>query len=145
MASIHPYIHFNGNAEEAFTFYKSVFGNDFANLVRFKDMNFEGAPSFEKEAEKIMHIALPIGKNSMLMGSDTPEQMGTHNERETRSKISLQADSKEEATKIFNGLSAGGEVEMPLEESPWGTYFAMFRDKFGIEWMVDFDERTLVV
>jgi PhnB protein len=67
MASINPYIHFNGNAEEAFTFYKSVFGGDFATIVRFKDMNFEGAPNFEKEAEKIMHIALPIGKHSVLM------------------------------------------------------------------------------
>jgi PhnB protein len=139
MASINPYIHFNGNAEEAFTFYKSVFGGEFATVVRFKDMSFEGAPNFEKEAEKIMHIVLPIGKNSMLMGSDTPEQMGKHSEVETRSKISINAESKEEADKIFNGLSKGAQVEMPIQESPWGSYFGMLRDQFGIEWMVDFD------
>jgi PhnB protein len=139
MAVINPYIHFNGNAEEAFTFYKSVFGNDFASIVRFKDMKFEGAPNFEKEAEKIMHIALPIGRQSVLMGSDTPEQMGKHNEMETRSKIFISTESKQEANNIFNGLSKGGQVEMPMEDSPWGTYFGMFRDQFGIEWMVEFD------
>ncbi len=139
MASINPYIHFNGNAEEAFTFYRSVFGGNFANIVRFKDMNFEGSPITEKEAEKIMHIALPIGKHNVLMGSDTPEQLGTHNEKETRSKISISAESKEEADHLFHGLSKDGQVEMPIAESPWGSYFAMFRDKFGIEWMIDFD------
>jgi PhnB protein len=141
MASINPYIHFNGNAEEAFNFYKSVLGGDFSTIVRFKDMNFQGAPTVEKEAEKIMHIALPVGKHSVLMGSDTPEQLGKHNERETRSKISISAESKEEADTIFHGLSKGGQIEMPIEESPWGTYFGMFRDKFGIEWMVDFDPK----
>jgi PhnB protein len=139
MASINPYIHFNGNAEEAFTFYRSVFGNDFARIVRFKDLIFEGAPDFGKEAEKIMHIALAIGKHSILMGSDTPEQLGKHNEMETRSKISVSTKSKEEADHIFNGLSAGAQIEMPIGDSPWGTYFGMLRDKFGIEWMVDFD------
>ena len=142
MASIHPYIHFNGNAEEAFGFYRSVFGGDFATLVRFKDMSFEGAPSFESEAEKIAHIALPIGRHSVLMGSDTPDQMGKHSEMETRSKISIGAETKEEAQNIYNGLSHGGQIEMPLNESPWGTYFGMFRDKYGIEWMVDFDARN---
>ncbi|GAB3335006.1 VOC family protein [Marivirga atlantica] len=141
MASINPYIHFNGNAEEAFSFYKSVFGSDFSSIVRFKDMNFDGAPNFEKEAEKIMHIALPIGKHSILMGSDTPEQLGKHNEMETRSKISVNAESKEEPTHIFNGLSKGGNVEMPLEDSPWGSYFGMFRDQFGIEWMIEYDPK----
>ena len=140
MASINPYIHFNGNAEEAFTFYKSVFGGDFATILRFKDMNFEGSPNSDKEAEKIMHIALPIGKHNVLMGSDTPEQLGKHSEMETRSKISISAESKEEADKLFNGLSAGGQIEMPIADSPWGSYFGMFRDKYGIEWMVDFDQ-----
>lgn len=139
MASINPYLHFNGNAEEAFTFYQSVFGGEFAALIRFKDMSFEGAPSLDKEADKIMHIALPIGKYSLLMGSDTPEQLGRHNEQETRSKIFINAESKEEADKIFQGLSVGGAVEMPIDDSPWGSYFGMFRDRFGIEWMVDFD------
>lgn len=142
MAQINPYIHFNGNAEEAFTFYKSVFGGEFAMLVRFKDMQMPEHPSAESEAEKIMHIALPIGKHSILMGSDTPEFMGKHNESENRSKISISAESKEEADYIFNGLSAGGQVEMPIEDSPWGSYFGMFRDKYGLEWMVDFDSKN---
>lgn len=88
-----------------------------------------------------MHISLPIGGHSVLMGSDTPEQLGQHSETETRSKISISAESKEEADRIFHGLSAGGQIEMPIEESPWGSYFGMFRDQFGIEWMVDFDPR----
>lgn len=141
MVQINPYIHFNGNAEEAFTFYKSVFGGEFATVIRFKDMNFEGAPNFEKETEKIMLIALPIGKHSVLMGSDTPEKLGKHNEMETRSKISISAESKEEADNIFNGLSKGGHIEMPIGDSPWGSYFGMFRDKYGIEWMVDYDSK----
>lgn len=141
MAQINPYLHFNGNAEEAFTFYKSVFGGEFAVLVRFKDMEMAERPISENEAEKIMHIALPIGKNSILMASDTPEFMGKHNENENRSKISISAESKEEADHLFNGLSAGGQVEMPIADSPWGSYFGMFRDKFGFEWMVDFDPK----
>ena len=140
MAQINPYIHFNGNAEEAFTFYKSVFGGQFAMVSRFKDMSTAEHPVAENEANKIMHIALPIGKHSVLMGSDTPEFMGRQNEQENRSKISISVESKEEADLIFNGLSAGAQVEMPLEDSPWGSYFGMLRDKYGIEWMVDFDQ-----
>lgn len=142
MASINPYIHFNGNAEEAFNFYKSVFGGEFVTIVRFKDMpSNPDFPMSEKEANKIMHIALPIGKTDVLMASDTPESMGKHNENETRSKISISTENKEEADKLFNGLSAGGKIECPLEDSPWGSYFGMFRDKYGIEWMVDYDAR----
>jgi PhnB protein len=138
MAQINPYIHFNGNAEEAFLFYQSVFGGEFAMVSRFKDM---ASPISESEANKIMHIALPIGKHNVLMASDTPEMMGKHNENETRSKISISAESKEEAERLFHGLSAGGTIEMPITYSPWGSYFGMFRDKFGIEWMVDFDPK----
>lgn len=141
MAQINPYLHFNGNAEEAFNFYKSVFGGEFAMVMRFKDMVVPSNPNAEKEADKIMHIALSIGKHSLLMGSDTPEFMGKHNEHETRSKISISAESKEEADHLFNGLSAGGQIEMPIADSPWGSYFGMFRDKFGFEWMVDFDQK----
>ncbi|MBR2648856.1 MAG: VOC family protein [Sediminibacterium sp.] len=142
MPSINPYIHFNGNAEEAFTFYKSVFGGEFVTVVRFKDMPPNPEYPFpEAEADKIMHIALPIGNHNVLMASDTPSFMGTHNEKETRSKISIGATSKEEADKLYTGLSAGGEIEMPIGESPWGSYFGMFRDKYGIEWMIDFDLR----
>lgn len=139
MASINPYIHFNGNAEEAFSFYKKAFGGEYATLVRFKDMKFEGAPDWGNEADKIMHVSLPIGKHSTLMGSDTPSMMGTHNEKETRSKISINTDTKEEADQLFTALSEGGEVEMPMADSPWGSYFGMFRDKYGIEWMISFE------
>lgn len=142
MAQINPYIHFNGNAEEAFNFYKSVFGGEFAMVSRFKDMANPDYPLPEDEADKIMHIALPIGKHNVLMGSDTPSSMGKHNENENRSKISISAESKEEADKIFNGLSKGGDVEMPIGDAPWGAYFGMFRDKYGIEWMVNFDTKN---
>ena len=140
MALINPHINFNGNAEEAFNFYKSVFGGEFAMIMRFKDLSSPEFPLAENEANKVMHIALPIGKN-ILMGNDVPESMGQVNENENRSKISISAESREEADKLFNGLSAGGSIEVPISDSPWGSYFGMFRDKFGIEWMVDFDPK----
>ena len=145
MALINPHINFNGNAEEAFHFYKSVFGGEFAKIMRFKDIasqNFgTDYPVAANEAEKIMHIALPIGQN-ILMANDVPESMGRVNENENRSKIAISAASREEAAKLFNGLSAGGNIEVPITDSPWGSYFGMFRDKFGIEWMVDFDPKN---
>ncbi len=140
MAQINPYINFNGNAEEAFNFYKSVFGGAFAQIIRFKEMASPDFPIAEKEANKIMHIALPIGKN-VLMANDVPESMGRVNENENRSKIAISAESREEADRLFNGLSAGGIIEMPIADSPWGSYFAMFRDKYGIEWTVDYDPK----
>ena len=138
MALINPHINFNGNAEEAFTFYKSVFGGEFEKIIRFKDL---ASPEFtvpEKEENKIMHIALPIGECSMLMGNDVPEILGKTNENENRSKIVITAESKEEADKLFTGLSEGGQIEGPIGDSPWGSYFGCFRDKYGIEWIVDF-------
>jgi PhnB protein len=137
MAKINPHINFNGNAEEAFTFYKSVFGGEFAKIMRFKDIASPEFPVAENEANKIMHIALSIGTN-MLMANDVPEILGKTNENENRSKISISAESKAEADKLFNGLSAGGQIEMPIMDSPWGSYFGMFRDKYGIEWIVEF-------
>ncbi len=142
MASINPHVNFNGNAEEAFNFYKSVFGGEFAKIIRFKDLASAEFPVAEHEANKIMHIALPIGKHSMLMANDVPEVLGRTNENENRSKIVITAESKEEADKLFNGLSAGGQIEMPISDSPWGSYFGMFRDKYGIEWMVEFDSNA---
>ena len=139
MKAINPWINFNGNAEEAFTFYKSVFGGEFAKIVRFKDLASDDFQVPEKEANKIMTIALPLGKHNMLMANDVPEFMGRVNENENRSKIVVSAESREEADHIFNGLSAGGEVEGPIGDSPWGTYAGMFRDKYGIEWIVVFD------
>src|ERR1700684_4099937 len=104
MALINPHINFNGNAEEAFSFYKSVFGGEFAKIIRFKELSSPEMPISEKEENKIMHIALPIGSSS-LMGNDVPEFMGRTNENENRSKIAVTAESKEEADKLFNGLS----------------------------------------
>ena len=140
MAQINPHINFNGNAEEAFTFYKSVFGGEFAIIMRFKEISSPEFPVAENDANKIMHIALPIGKN-ILLANDVPESMGQTNENENRSKISISAESKEEADKLFNGLSVGGQIEVPIGDSLWGSYFGMFRDKYGIEWMVDFDPK----
>ena len=135
--TINPWINFNGNAEEAFTFYKSVFGGEFTKIVRMKDLASAEFPVPEAEAEKIMLITLPIG-TSVLMANDVPSFMGKVNENENRSKIAVTADSKEEAERIFNGLSEGGAAEMPMADSPWGSYFGMFRDKYGIEWTVEF-------
>lgn len=138
MPSLHPWINFNGNAEEAFLFYKSVFGGEFAKIIRFKDLESAEFKVPEKEANKIMHIALPIGVGSMLIANDVPEFMGQVNERENRSKITVAAESKEEADTLFAGLSAGGEVEGPMGDGPYGTYMGMFRDKYGIEWIIEF-------
>ena len=140
MALINPHINFNGNAEEAFNFYKSVFGGEFTKVMRFKDLSSSEFPIPENDANKIMHIELPIGKN-FLMANDVPESMGKTNENENRSKIFIHAESREEADKLFNGLSAGGTIEGHIGDSPWGTYFGMFRDKYGIEWMVNFDSK----
>ena len=139
MRAINPWINFNGNAEEAFTFYQSVFGGEFTKIIRFKDLASAEFPVADNEANKIMTIALPLGKHNMLIANDVPEFMGRVNEQENRSKISVSAESREEADKIFNGLSASGEVEGPIDDSPWGTYAGMFRDKYGIEWIVEFD------
>ena len=138
MATLHPWINFNGNAEEAFTFYKSVFGGKFTKVVRFKDIASNEFPIPEKEKDKIMYIALPIGKNTLLIANDVPEVLGRVNEHENRSKILVTAESKDEADELFNGLSVGGEVEGPMGDSPWGSYAGMFRDKYGIEWIIEF-------
>ena len=143
MRAINPWINFNGNAEEAFTFYKSVFGGEFAKIIRFKDLASAEFKVSKKEEDKIMHIALPIGKCNMLMANDVPEIMGKTNENENRSKIVVSTESKEEADKLFNGLSVGGQIEGPIGDGPWGTYFGCFRDKYGIEWIVDYDPKNV--
>jgi len=140
MATINPYINFNGNAEEAFSFYKSVFGGEFASVVHFKDLEGPEFQVSEADADKIMRIELPVGGN-ILIANDVPASLGRVSENENRSKIAISAETKEEADRLFEGLSEGGAVEMPMAESPWGTYFAMFRDKYGIEWTVEFDSR----
>ena len=141
MRTINPWINFNGNAKEAFTFYKSVFVGEFTRIIRFKDLASDEFQVAESEANKIMTIVLPLGNHNVLMANDVPEFMGRVNENENRSKIAVSAESREEADQIFNGLSAGGAIEGPIGDSPWGTYAGMFRDKYGIEWIVEFDPK----
>jgi len=139
MRTINLWINFNGNAEEAFTFYKSVFGGEFSKIVRFKELSSDEFPIAENDANKIMYISLPIGNNNVLIANDVPGFMGKVSENENRSKIVVSTESREEADKVFNGLSTGGDIEGPIGDSPWGTYAGMFRDKYGIEWIVEFD------
>ena len=141
MATINPWINFNGNAEEAFTFYKSVFGGEFSKVVRFKDLASAEFPVAEKEENKIMYIALPIGNNTKLVANDVPEVLGRVNENENRSKIQVSTESKEEADRLFHDLSSGGEAEGSIGDSPWGSYAGMFRDKYGIEWIIEFSPK----
>ena len=138
MTTINPWINFNGNAEEAFTFYKSVFGGEFITVMRFKDTpEKDRVPAHEQDM--IMHIALPIGGN-ILMATDALESMGHHVSPGTNMSISIDTQSEEEARAIFDGLSAGGKVSVPLEKMFWGAWFGLFNDKFGIQWMVNYDE-----
>ena len=140
MASLNPFVHFNGNAEEAFTFYKSVFKGEFTRLMRYKDISSEQYPIPENDANRIMHVSLSIGKNSFLLGSDVMEMMGKVTESDNRNTISISADTREEADRLFNALSVDGTVEMPISDGPFGSYFGMFTDKYGVQWMVDFSE-----
>lgn len=137
MASLNPYLKFNGNCEEAFNFYQSVFGGEFANPMRFKDVPSEFSMPAD-ESEKIMNIALPMSNGSVLMGCDVPSSMGVAKVGDNID-ISVSAASKEEANHIFNGLAAGGNVMMPMSDSFWGAYFGMLTDKFHINWMVSYD------
>ena len=138
MPTLNPHINFNGNAEEAFNFYKSVFGGELTKIVRFKDLAGAEFPVAKSEENKIMNIALSIGGGSTLFGNDVPEFMGRVSENENRSKIRVGAESKADADRIFGGLSNGGNIEVPMSDSPWGSYFGMFRDKYGIEGFVEY-------
>lgn len=137
-SALNPYLNFSGNCEDAFNFYKSVFGGDFAVVMRFSDSPPEYAPA-ENEKNKIMHVALPIGNGSMLMGSDVPEHMGGKVTNGTNFSIAISADSEADADKLFGGLSAGGNATMPMAKQFWGSYFGMLTDKFGVSWMVSYD------
>ncbi|MCB0600463.1 MAG: VOC family protein [Saprospiraceae bacterium] len=139
MATINPHIHFNGNAEEAFTFYKSVFGGEFTKLLRYGSISSPEFPIADHDANRIMHIVLPIGKHTRLIASDVLEMMGKVSENDNRNTISISAESREEADRLFNGLSSEGAVEMPISNGPLGVYFGMFTDKYGVEWMVEYD------
>ena len=140
MAAINPYLIFNGNCEEAFLFYKSVFGGEFPYIGKFKDMpTTDNTPELsEEDGNRIMHVSLPIG-DTVLMGSDSNSASGDVVFGGNVS-ISVNVESRVEADRIFNGLSAGGNAYMPMADTFWGAYFGMFTDKFGINWMVNFDK-----
>ncbi len=139
MAAINPYVCFNGNTEAAFDFYKSVFGGEFTTKVRFSEMPPSEHPMPASAANQIAHVSLPIGKGDFLMGSDAPEGFGPPLTIGNNFSVSISTDSEAEADKLFNGLSAGGKISMPIGKAPWGSYFGMFTDKFGIGWMVGYD------
>ncbi|MEP6929954.1 MAG: VOC family protein [Flavobacterium sp.] len=140
MAAVNPYLLFNGNCEEAFSFYKSVFGGEFPYIGKFKEAPPEdgGEALSEEDSNRIMHVSLPIG-NTILMGSDSHPRYGDV-VFGSNFQISINVDSTEEADRIFNGLSTEGKIYMPMDKTFWGAYFGMFKDKFGISWMVNFDE-----
>lgn len=139
MALVNPYLNFNGNTEEAFNFYKSVFGGEFVALQRFKDV--PGAEKFPPAAqEKIMHIALPIGNGNILMATDSIEEMGQKVTPGTNFHLCISTESKEEADRLFRQLSADGNIIMAMENTFWGAYFGMVTDRFGVQWMISYDE-----
>jgi len=141
MTTVNVYLTFNGNCEEAFNFYKSVFGGEFGYIGRFKDMPpVDGKSASPKDAEKIMHVSLPVSRETCLMGSDAMEGFGLPLKEGNNFGISINTDSTAEADKLFNSLSAGGKVTMPMGDTFWGAYFGMFTDKYGISWMVNFDK-----
>lgn len=133
---IAPYLNFDGNAEEAFTFYQSVLGGKLSEIMRFRDMP-PSEPQFPPdEAERVLHVSLDIDGEFAIMGSDTSRARGPQFVAGNNFYLSLNPDSKEEAQRLFTGLSAGGKIEMPLENAFWGDYFGSFTDKYGIQWMV---------
>ncbi len=138
MTKLHSYLNFAGNAEEAFNFYKSVFGGDFSSLVRFKDLPMEGVSIPEEDQDKIMHVSLPIGRDEVLMASDALASLGQELVQGNNVYVSVHPDSREEADRIFNALSAGGDTEMAIADQPWGDYFGSFKDRFGVMWMVNY-------
>lgn len=140
MTKVNTYLNFLGNTEEAFNFYKSVFGGEFTYLVRFGDLPMEGSPIPESDAQKLMHISLPIGEDFVLMGTDALESLGQQITQGNNIYISIHPDSKEEADRIFNALSDGAEIEMPMADQSWGDYFGSLKDKFGTGWMVNFGQ-----
>jgi PhnB protein len=138
MTRLHSYLNFAGNAEEAFNFYRSVFGGEFSSVVRFKDFPIEGVSIPEKDQDKIMHIALPIGEDDILMASDTLPSLGQELVQGNNVYVSVDPTSKEEADRIFNALSEGAEIEMPIADQAWGDYYGSLKDKFGGMWMVSY-------
>ena len=139
MPTLNPYLTLNGNCEEAFNFYKSIFGGEFRQISKFGDMPpMPGHEMPEEEKKRVLHVSLPISKETILMGSDSSLRMGEVKMGDHMS-LSIGADSKEEADRIFNGLATGGKITMPIADMFWGAYFGMLDDKFGFSWMVNYD------
>jgi len=137
MIKINTYLNFPGNTEEAFNFYKKIFGGDFAGgIFRFKDTPDKDKLS-KDDQEKVMHIGLPVG-NNMLMATDALESMGFKLTFGNNFHLSIEAEDKEEADRIFSSLSEGGNVQIPIKDEFWGAYFGMLTDKFGVQWMVSY-------
>lgn len=139
MNTINPYLNFEGHCEEAFNFYRSVFGGEFIQVSKFKDMPAE-FPISEAEKEKLMHIGLVINKETIIHGSDTSAQYAGRFKMGTNISLTVNTDNKGEADRVFVALSAGGKVDMPMSQTFWGAYFGMFTDKFGIQWMVSYEK-----
>ncbi len=140
MTKFNPYLNFAGNTEEAFVFYRSVFGGEFVSFTRFKDMPIEGFDLPEEAAEKIMHVGLPIGAGQMLMGTDALESMGQTLVVGNNVSISIHPDSRQEADQLFAALSQGGKVQMPMADQPWGDYYGDCQDRFGVHWMINYHQ-----
>jgi PhnB protein len=142
MTRVHSYLNFAGNAEEALNFYRSVFGGEFSSVVRFKQFPMEGVSIPQEEQDRIMHMALPIGEDNVLMASDTLPSLGQELVQGNNVYISVHPESKEEADRIFNALSEGAEIEMPIADQVWGDYYGALKDKFGVMWMVDYSAHS---
>jgi PhnB protein len=138
MTRVHTYLNFAGNAEEAFNFYKSVFGGEFTQVVKFKDFPIEGIEIPKEDGDKVMHVGLPVGEGDVLMASDTLKSLGQELVHGNNTYVSVHPESKEEASRIFNALSQGGDIEMPIADQAWGDYYGAFKDKFGVQWMVNY-------
>jgi PhnB protein len=146
MTTANVYLNFAGNCEEAFNFYKSVFGGEFPYLGRYRDMpatgNPGGEPMHEAQGEKIMHVSLQLSKETAIMGSDAGGEWAPAYKVGNNFAISLNTDSRQEAERLYLGLSAGGIVIMPMGKTFWGDYFGMFTDKFSVNWMISFSQNS---
>src|SRR5687767_3617088 len=139
MTTLNPYLTFKGNCEAAFNFYKSIFGGEFQFIGRYKDVPETDRQTFAEGDDKIMHVSLPISKETILMGCDNLEAYGKATEFGNNISLSINTDSRKDADRLFNGLSAGGQINMAMGETFWGAYFGMLTDKFGIHWLVNCD------
>jgi len=140
MTKVSPYLTLNGNVEEAFNFYRSVFGGEFETVMRWRD-NPQCEGMSEEDKNKVMHIAIIID-DSVLMGSDFVSMNGEQYSQGNAYTVAVMPDSREESDRLFAGLSAGGNVFMPMTEMFWGGYFGAFLDKFGVKWLINQDTRN---